>query len=248
MISDILKKIGLKKEESIIYETCLEFGGLPAGSIAQKTNIPRTSIYVHAEKLIQQGFMKSVKKGVSTYFIAADPEHLLEVFERQKKKIQSKEDLIRENMSLFQSLPFASVSRPKVTYYEGAHYLETLYEKVKKTKTFMAYVNISSIGEHATVAIDMVAHAIQEKRIKAKEIIVSSSESKSYKNKYETDHHQIKLLPKGSVFHTDNIILDDRIFHVSYSPTEGIIALEVVSGALVETQRVMFEQVWKGLK
>ncbi len=248
MISDCLTQIGLKKEEVSLYETCLQYGGLPASSIAQKTGIPRTSVYVHAEKCIEKGFLKSIKKGISTIFIAADPDHLLSSFEKQRKKIKDKEDLIRENISLFQNTPLSGSTRPKVSYYEGSHYLETLYEKTKKSRTFYAYSNLTSIGTHAKYAVEMVAQIIQKNNLKAQEILIDTPEGHQYQSKFANKNHQIKFLPSKSEFHTDNIILDDRVFHVSYHPEEGIMALEIVSGAFVATQRVMFQQVWDNLK
>ena len=67
-----------------------------------------------------------------------------------------------------------------------------------------------------------------------------------YIKKYQSKTHQIKLLGKEYLFYSDNIILDDRIFYISYG--EKIIALEIINPILVNTQIVIFNLAWNNTK
>gem|GEM_PF-3989238 len=51
-------------------------------------------------------------------------------------------------------------------------------------------------------------------------------------------------MKKEILFYADNIILDDRAFHVSFG--EPLIAVEIINPVWVNSQRLIFELAWEG--
>ncbi len=78
-----LESIGLKADEAKVYLACLRLGYPRASDLARELDIPRTSIYLHAEGLVRKGFLKKSRRGKIEHFSATEPETILR---REKEK------------------------------------------------------------------------------------------------------------------------------------------------------------------
>lgn len=86
-IPETLQKIGLAKNEALIYETLLKEGELSTGSIANKSKIHRRNIYDTLKKLIERGLVLEIMHKAEDRFIAADPDKLMEIVAKKEKAL-----------------------------------------------------------------------------------------------------------------------------------------------------------------
>lgn len=86
-IPEVLQKIGLVKNEALIYETLLREGELSAGSIANKSKIHRRNVYDTLKRLIEKGLVFEVMHKAEDHFTAADPAKLMEIVENKEKAL-----------------------------------------------------------------------------------------------------------------------------------------------------------------
>ena len=84
---------------------------------------------------------------------------------------------------------------------------------------------------------------IRANRGSAREILVYCSEADEYFDKFHTKTHQIKVLSKGILFKSDTIIVEDKVYMISYGEKD-VSAVEIYNKSLAETQRVVFDQWW----
>src|SRR3989344_946381 len=78
MNKDILKEIGLTEYEAEIYLTLLKHGQISAYELAEKTGLYRQATYDALNRLIEKGYVNSVKEGKIRLFRAIDPQVILE--------------------------------------------------------------------------------------------------------------------------------------------------------------------------
>lgn len=83
-IQETLQKIGLAKNEAVIYETLLREGELSAGSIANKSKVHRRNVYDTLKKLIERGLVFEVMHKTEDHFTAANPDKLMEIVAKKE--------------------------------------------------------------------------------------------------------------------------------------------------------------------
>src|SRR4030042_994624 len=89
MLDNIFQQLQLKKEHTLVYSTLLESGPLPAGQLAKRVNMPRSSLYGFLNDLGQKGLvLQSEKQGVKIWQ-ASPPEKVQEVLNDEINKIEN---------------------------------------------------------------------------------------------------------------------------------------------------------------
>src|SRR3990167_7373675 len=86
-IKNHLEKLGLSQDGVLIYLKVLELGSTTILTIARKTRIPRTTVYLLIDELVSKGLIKITIKGKKKYYIPTSPKELLELAKLKKKKI-----------------------------------------------------------------------------------------------------------------------------------------------------------------
>jgi len=130
-----LQQLGLNEKEAKVYLASLELGQSTVQEIAKKAGINRPTTYFVIDGLMKRGLMSSFHKGKKQYFVAADPDRLVDVLEKEKTDIEEKKKILQKMMPQLQSLNVAEKDRPVVRYYEGKEGLQAIsQELIKKAK------------------------------------------------------------------------------------------------------------------
>ena len=91
-----LKEIGLTEGEIKVYLALLELGASTTGPIIEKANISRSIIYQILDKLIEKGLVSFITKEKTKYFQATQPKHFLDIIEKEKENLTTKEEYIKD--------------------------------------------------------------------------------------------------------------------------------------------------------
>jgi HTH-type transcriptional regulator, sugar sensing transcriptional regulator len=141
MLERDLQDIGLNEKEAKVYLASLEIGQSVVQDIAKKASVNRATTYFVIEGLIKMGLMSSFHKGKKQYFVAADPDRLVDILNQEKNNIDKKKESL--DKILPQLTTFSKRHEgPVVKYYEGKDGIRTMIEElVKKSKgdVYMAY-------------------------------------------------------------------------------------------------------------
>lgn len=142
MLEQEIISIGLNEKEAKVYLSSLELGQSTVQSIAVKAGINRATTYFIIDGLMQRGLISSFHKGKKQYFIAADPERLVEILEREKENIENKKENLKKLLPQLRSLNNKQQGRPVVRYYDGKEGISSMVEEVfreAKGTVYMAY-------------------------------------------------------------------------------------------------------------
>ena len=110
---DILRQVGLAKNEAQIYETLLSEGESTAGHIAVKSHVHRRNVYDSLKGLISWGLIFEVPGAKETTYTALPPDRLLDI-------IQERKDMLAQVMPELQEVYTATSHRHEVYIYRGA--------------------------------------------------------------------------------------------------------------------------------
>src|SRR6266702_4120523 len=142
MLEQELIAIGLNEKEAKVYLSALELGQSTVQQIAQKAAVNRATAYFIIDALMQRGLVSSFYKGKKQYFIASDPERLIEILEQKKENIEKKKENLKKLLPQLQSLNNKQGDKPLVRYYEGKEGIASMVDEVLKASTgtvYMAY-------------------------------------------------------------------------------------------------------------
>lgn len=123
-----LQNIGLKRQEADIYLACLRLGMAKVSDFAKEIDIPRTSIYIYIENLIEKGFLKKSKRGNVEYFLPIEP---IDIFQNIKEKTDGLANIIPQ---LTKMMDFAG-KKPKIEFYDSKQGMLKICEKALKFDT-----------------------------------------------------------------------------------------------------------------
>lgn len=142
MLEQELISIGLNEKEAKVYLSALELGQSTVQQIAQKAAVNRATAYFIIDALMQRGLVSSFHKGKKQFFIASDPERLIEILEQEKENIEKKKENLKKLLPQLQSLNNKHEGKPVVKYYEGKAGISAMVDeflKTEKTTIHMAY-------------------------------------------------------------------------------------------------------------
>jgi len=119
MLDNIFQQLQLKKEHTLVYSTLLEAGPLPAGKLAKRVNMPRSSLYGFLNDLGQKGLvLQSEKQGVKIWQ-ASPPEKIQDVLNDQINQTEKAKNSFAQLLPDLKSQQKTDFISPKFTYYEG---------------------------------------------------------------------------------------------------------------------------------
>ncbi len=178
-IKETLEAIWLKNNESDTYLQAIKLWTVPASIIANKLNLPRTTIRYACESLVKKWlFIQSVKWNTK-YFTAEHPNKIKNLLQIEKNKIEAKENRLNNIMSQITQMysPYTKIS--KVTFYEWEEWLKkVLFKSLESKETIDSYIDIDKLKIYSENIDDEYVKKRKELKIKKRTIYSDSLHSK----------------------------------------------------------------------
>ena len=164
MLEKELQEIGLNEKEAKVYLAALELGQSVVQNIAKKAELNRATAYFIIDNLMKRGLMSSFHQGKKQYFMAADPDKLIDIAEQEKQRIAKREGLLAKLLPQLKSINNKITNKPVVKYYEGKEGILTMLEEFMTSQKGLATMAYSqdAIGKVFTQA---ERAAFKDKRI-----------------------------------------------------------------------------------
>lgn len=143
MLEQELIAIGLNEKEAKIYLSMLELGQSVVQQVAQKAGVNRATAYFIIDVLMQRGLVSSFHKGKKQFFMASDPERLVELLEQEKENIEKKKENLKKLLPQLQSLNNKQGNKPLVRYYEGKEGIVSMVDEIMKVAEGEVYTAYS---------------------------------------------------------------------------------------------------------
>src|SRR3989338_11337256 len=243
----IFVELGLTEKESKIFFELGSLGASPISVWAKHCGIKRSSMYVILERFLTQGLVTTfIHKGI-LHVQAIPMAEIPAILYDKETRLQNTRDLFINSLPNLQKLEKTHNIKPKVRFFEGKSQVETMYEEVIKEKSFKAFFHPERVKASMPEYFHKIPQALKANGGKAKELLIRCKEAEEYINLYQSDRHEIALLPRAITFSSDTIITKEKIYLVGYSSSD-VIATEIWNEELAQTQSILFDIIWSSVK
>jgi len=124
-----LERIGLTRNESIIYTSMLKIGTSTTGKILKVSGINSGKIYEILEGLKNKGLVSETVKDNVKYFTAAPPKQLLYYIEQKKSALIEEENFVKKIIPQFDTIRKENLENKKILVYSGFRGIMTAAEE-----------------------------------------------------------------------------------------------------------------------
>lgn len=239
-IADSLSQLGLSGQESAVYLAALELGFSSISDIAKKAGIKRPTTYYIIEELLKKNLVSRAPKGKRIFYLAERPQNLLHNLREQEERLMTL-------MPQLEAIQNSASNKPNIRFFEGKAGIHAIYKEM-----FGAHHHLCAIGslERIMQVITPEDNAGYFKVLRAKggkirDLLDDSREARAYiKSAYRKGLGPAKHLPKDFQMGTDVLIAGNKVSLISCSAMVGLL---IDNAEIAQTQRQMFEFMWKHL-
>ncbi|MBI4129761.1 hypothetical protein HY468_00425 [Candidatus Roizmanbacteria bacterium] len=245
-MDDLFSRFGLNTKETAAFLELVRLGASPVSIWAKHAGINRSSMYVLLERLEKDGLVTTfTHKGIQN--VEAIPMvELTALLNDQEESLLNTQSLLKKRLPELQALEKTHAITPKVRFYEGSRRVETMYEEVLKEPSFKAFFHPERVKTSMPEYFHKIPQTLKARGGRAQELLIRCKEADEYRQTYQSDKHQIALLPKNVTFSSDTIITKQKIYLIGYGE-QDVVGTEIWNEELAQTQSVIFDLVWSKL-
>lgn len=237
-----LEKLGLHCLEAKLYVVLLSSDSLTISEAARAAGIKRTTTYSVVDALARRGLVAYETRGSRRRVRALSPEQINEMIEQQR---QTSATLVPELLSIFRERSESVAIRT----YEGLSAIKRVYEELLPVlRKDDDYLVIGNQAQWLSLDQDYF-HDFTVRRgklpIRIRMILVDSEVAKKIQCVQHLYNEEIRLLPSGVSFHTNFVIVPNRVvIHELHPPGN---ALVIDNKGVVKTLSELFNLLWETL-
>ncbi|MEE9525639.1 MAG: helix-turn-helix domain-containing protein [Candidatus Woesearchaeota archaeon] len=126
---EVLQRIGLTKNEIVVYTTLLDLGESKTGEILKKSGLNSGKIYEILDSLQKKGLVSYILKNKIKFFSPANPNRVLDYLDDKKKEINNQEESYKKILPDLLKKISAIKTEAKIEIFTGIQGLKTAYKK-----------------------------------------------------------------------------------------------------------------------
>ena len=244
MDAEILEKIGLTKNESLVYLTLLKIGTSKTGEIIKQSNINSGRIYETFDSLKVKGLISESVINNVKHFTASPPEKILDYIKQKNEELKKEESLIKSALPDLDSLRSLKLEKSKALVYTGFEGIKTAaYEALNATKKGEEIWAMGVTEMKDKKFNDFwVKYAIDRAKGKHLTKFLFSERSPYYKTTKNMNLVDARVL-EGITPTTIDIFGDDKVLILNYN--EPISCILIYDKNTTTSFKNFFNQLWK---
>jgi sugar-specific transcriptional regulator TrmB len=238
-----LLSCGLTAREVAVYSFLITHGESMASAIAKDTNLIRTNAYDVLESLIKKGVVSYVIRNGRKYFMAAEPEKIIDYLENQKRELDEKKEEITKILPQLHNIKKENDSA-FVEVYDGREGLKTILamslRESKRTGKELLGISVQQEKCRLLTGPYHLRWYKERESLRIQSRYLMSSEEKILNVKYT----QFKILPKIAQNPNEVFIFGDMTSQFIFNGNRftGIV---IKDSEFTEKYRVFFDFLWK---
>lgn len=245
MLDELIQQ-GLSRKEAEIYVMLSRYGANRAANVCKKVRINRTLVYALLENLVQKGFLEKIIQNNKTYYIANNPQILVQ---KAKQQLDQAQFLVKSlnNIKLTSSQPIIRTFQG----FEGIKQMTDLFlEEAKQTGKEMLQMGqeIQFAVEYPELIEDFIRKRVANK-IPLKLLCNEFDNFKQYLNiqRDKKEFREVKFVKKEELdVDCTTYIYGDSMAVISLaSEMQGYI---FKSKNIADLNRKMFYLLWNRIK
>lgn len=240
-----IKELGLKKKDFDTYLTVLKLGSAPLRKIAEHMKEKRSTVYDTLNRLKEEGLISFLDERRHRYFVAESPDRLRALLTQREVAVKEAKGRVESALPALEALMGSEGYRPSVHYFEGERGVKELLEMVlletERTKSSM-YRVYSSAGIRDLIAASWPGFNDKRKRMKIRVRAVSLGAGGTT---HGLDDRRWLTNEDSAPMYT--FIFAGRLAFVGLDKGDKLFGVVIEDRAISETQRLIFDSLWKTL-
>jgi sugar-specific transcriptional regulator TrmB len=242
-IESSFERIGLSRQESVIYLSALKLGVAKVSEIAKKANAKREAAYYTLKLLQEKGYISEVIKSGVKYYSAIQPKKILEIIEEEKRE---KTESIKDVLPELESLQKIAFTRPKVEVYEGVEGFKTITSRLveKENQKICCYVTENILHFLPTFHLQFRRRR-KERNVSLRLITERTKYMQEIKKKDKEELRVTRFADKiMKGIDVAFFILDEALIIIRANEKEQV-GVYIKEASVAKLQRHIFEELWK---
>lgn len=240
----IFKKLGFSEKTAKVYLALLCLGPSSVRDLSKKTEINRGTVYESLKWLKDYGLINYYEKQAKQYFVAEEPEKLRELVHKRSDEINEVEKRLKDVVSELKSVYDKGGERPVARYYEKGEIrkiLEEVLEKCEKNAepVYRVYSD-ANIRQYLYNGFETFSDARVAKGIAVQVIAIGGGGALR-----GLDERKWLDIKKSAP--TYIIIYAGSTAYISLDAKGELFGVVIESNGIYETQRGIFDALWKNL-
>ncbi len=246
-ILSILKKLGLTEKQAQVYMAMLELGESGMTKIAKRANLKRPTVYLVIDELNLLGLSSEIVKGKKKFYVAVHPKRLVEL---AKFRADQADKILPELVAIQKS-----DNKPRIRMLEGTKGVQIAYQEafelLNNKEEGLWIGNIGLVKERFPEVLKLYNQILSKlKNPHIRELIHGEENSKNWVMEMNTrgmKNYEARYVGDKFTFgNTDQLIIDDKV--ITFSIEKEIFVTIVESKEIAQSQRALFELIWKNSK
>lgn len=259
-LSKTLRSLGLNEKEAQAYLALLAAGSVSASTLGARISMPKSTARYLCRELAKKGLVSYSRKGAVFFYVAEPPEKLISGLEREKRKIEQKQEAAQRIMTELKTIARPESALPRVRFYEGLEGLAEAYHAVLldvpeggEITSFLRPIypeerHLPSDVSNEELLTILLMRFVQErvgKRISIRTLALPSEASSSWRARDGAELRETRFLPEFPLAGSPVEILLYGERMCSISARHGMLFCYVIEDAgITAVHRAVFEAAW----
>ena len=237
-----LEKLGLNKNEAIVYLALIPLGQASAGEIIKKTSFHRNIVYDNLEKLIDKGLVSFILEGKKKVFQLASPDMITEMLEKQQIKLNLQKEIEKDIKKEIKK-SYKATKKQDAVIFRGVNGLKLLLKDTIKQHTdyYVFGAPKSSVNIMSSTFWKNYNKKLVSQNIIAK--MLFNDDLRSWSKQIMNKNTLIKFLPKHFDALTETIVYGEKVAIIVW--TEKPIATLIQDKEAAKGYKQHFNMLWK---
>jgi len=241
-----LEKLGLNRNEAIVYLELAKQGKATAGELIKKTGFHRNIVYDNLEKLVDKGIVSFIVEGKKKLFQIAPPDMISDMIEKQQTALEKQKKIALEVQDELRKVYAVSGKKQEAVMLRGIKGIKVLLNDTLEhgTDYFVFGAPESSLTMMGSAF--WKNHNVKRKKKKMIVQMIFNDELREWSKQIRDKLTQIKFLPEHFDSLTETIIYGSNVAIIVW--TETPIAILIRDEEAAKGYKQYFQVLWKTAK
>jgi sugar-specific transcriptional regulator TrmB len=242
-----LEKLGLTRNEAVVYLALLKLGTTTSKAVIEKTLLHRQLVYDALDSLIEKGLVSFVIEANKKHFQTTNPKNFLEIFEKKENELKQQKHNFLESLKEINKIKEQYSEKQEVSVYQGKKGIRNLLlEMIEEKKEMMTLATSDMKAEAYAYHVQFNLPQFHQLRLQYKlplKILFSEDLKERAKELSKLKYTEVRILPKEFTSNSSTNICSDKVYIIMWgSQPFGIL---IKSSEIAKSQKKYFDLLWK---
>ena len=236
--------LGLSDEEIQVYLAALEQGSVSVLELAKTTKIPRTTVYLLIDSLVENGLLNLTVKGKKKRYMPAKPREILILGKNKQQRLAQSLQELEQEIPQLDAMYRTQHSIPQIQYYQGTDEVKKIYEEALEADKISMHCMSPSAMEIMGDYLKTYFVRIIRRMIHSQEILSDSAADKIYQQEYSTSRNQMVCIPAKLGTNTDYMIYGNKVAFITYKEGQPV-GVVICDKEIAHFEKIRFQILWE---